>query len=388
MIVELADRLKKLPPYLFVEIDNKKRKLADAGHDIISLGIGDPDLPTPKFIIDKMAQAIYEPDNHHYPLQWGVGEFRKQVSNWFKHRFDVDFDFKTEVLTLIGSKEAIGHFPLAVVNPGDVVLVPEPGYPVYNASTLFAGGESYFMPLLEKNKFLPDLDAIPADICKRAKMMFINYPNNPTGATADESFFEKVVAFAKKHQIVVVHDAAYTEVYFDQRPLSIFNVEGARDVAVEFHSLSKTFNMTGWRIGFAVGNAELIAALAKVKENVDSGQFNAIQCAATEALAHSDRVEVRALLDIYRERRDTLVEGLRSAGLDVPMPPATFYVWGHCPQGYDSMTFCGKVLEEAHVVLIPGVGFGPSGRDYFRAAVTVDVQRIKEAIERIKKLTW
>lgn len=388
MIVELADRLKKLPPYLFVEIDNKKRKLADAGHDIISLGIGDPDLPTPKFIIDKMAQAIYEPANHRYPLQWGVGEFRKQVSVWVKQRFGVDFDFKTEVLTLIGSKEAIGHFPLAVVNPGDVVLVPEPGYPVYNASTLFAGGEPYFMPLLEKNKFLPDLDAIPADICKRAKMMFINYPNNPTAATADEAFFKKVIAFAKKHKIVIVSDAAYTEVFFDQRPLSIFNVEGARDVAIEFHSLSKTFNMTGWRIGFAVGNAELIAALAKVKENVDSGQFNAIQCAATEALAHSDRVEVRALLDIYRERRDTLVEGLRSAGLDVPTPPATFYVWGHCPKGYDSLTFCGKVLDEAHVVLIPGVGFGPSGKDYFRAAVTVDVQRIKEAIERIKQLKW
>jgi LL-diaminopimelate aminotransferase len=388
MIVELAERLKKLPPYLFVEIDNKKRKLSEQGHDIISLGIGDPDLPTPKFIIDKMAQAIYEPENHRYPLQWGVGAFRQQVSAWFKQRFGVEFDHKTEVLTLIGSKEAIGHFPLAVVNPGDVVLVPEPGYPVYNASTLFAGGEPYFMPLLEENGFLPDLDAIPADICRRAKMMFINYPNNPTAAVADEAFFAKVVAFAKKHKIAVVHDSAYTEVYFDQRPISIFNVEGARDVAVEFQSLSKTFNMTGWRIGFAVGNAELIAALAKVKENVDSGQFNAIQCAATEALAHSDHVEVKALLDIYRERRDVLVDGLNSAGLSVSKPGATFYVWGKCPEGYDSIKFCAKVLEEAHVVLIPGVGFGPSGKNYFRAAVTVDVERIREAVERIKKLSW
>jgi LL-diaminopimelate aminotransferase len=388
MIVDLAERLKKLPPYLFVEIDNKKRALAEAGHDIISLGIGDPDLPTPKFIIDKMAKAIYEPENHRYPLQWGVGAFRQQVSKWFKQRFGVDFDYKTEVLTLIGSKEAIGHFPLAVVNPGDVVLIPEPGYPVYNASTLFAGGEPYFMPLLEKNGFLPDLDAIPADICKRAKMMFINYPNNPTAAVADEAFFKKVVAFAKKHKIVIVHDAAYTEVYFDERPLSIFNIEGARDVAIEFHSLSKTFNMTGWRLGFAVGNADLIAALAKVKENVDSGQFNAIQWAGVEALAHADHVELKALLDVYRERRDVLVEGLRSAGLKVPIPQATFYVWGQCPAGYDSIKFCGKVLEEAYVVLIPGVGFGPSGKNYFRAAVTVDVARIREAVERIKKLKW
>jgi LL-diaminopimelate aminotransferase len=388
MIVDLAERLKKLPPYLFVEIDNKKRALAEAGHDIISLGIGDPDLPTPKFIIDKMAKAIYEPENHRYPLQWGVGEFRQQVSKWFKQRFGVDFDYKTEVLTLIGSKEAIGHFPLAVVNPGDVVLVPEPGYPVYNASTLFAGGEPYFMPLLEKNGFLPDLDAIPEEICKRTKMMFINYPNNPTAAVADEAFFKKIVAFAKKHKIVIVHDSAYTEVYFDEKPLSIFNVEGARDVAIEFHSLSKTFNMTGWRLGFAVGNAELIAALAKVKENVDSGQFNAIQWAGVEALAHSDHVELKALLDVYRERRDVLVEGLRSAGLNVPTPKATFYVWGHCPEGYDSIKFCGKVLEEAYVVLIPGIGFGPSGKNYFRAAVTVDVNRIREAVERIKKLKW
>ncbi len=386
MKIEFADRLKQLPPYLFVEIDKKKRQLIDAGHDVINLGIGDPDLPTPKFIIDKMAEAIYDPANHQYPLQWGVPQFRQQVAEWFKMRFGAEFDPQAEVLTTIGSKEAIGHMPLAVVNPGDIVLVPEPGYPVYQSASIFAGAEVFHMPLLEKNCYLPDLDAIPEDIRRRARLMFINYPNNPTAAVADRDFFERVVKFGLDNDIIIAHDAAYTEVYFEHRPLSIFCVEQAREVAIEFHSLSKTFNMTGWRIGFAVGNANAIAALAKVKENVDSGQFNAIQWTGVEALAHIDSVEVRALLDIYRERRDVLVEGLQSIGLDVKKPEATFYVWGKCPVGYDSMSFCSKVLEEAHVVLIPGVGFGKSGDGYFRIAITVDTDRLKEAINRISKL--
>ncbi len=387
MIIEKAERLKKLPPYLFVEIDNKKRKLLDAGHDVINLGIGDPDLPTPKFIIDKMSQAIYEPENHRYPLQWGVAEFREQAAMWLKTRFGIaGFDPKTEILTVIGSKEAIGHMPLAVVNPGDVVLVPEPGYPVYQSASIFAGGEVHQMPLLEENNFLPDFGKIPAEVRKRAKLMFLNYPNNPTAAVADEKFFERAVQFAKENEIIIAHDAAYTEVYFENRPVSIFNVEGAGDVAIEFHSLSKTFNMTGWRLGFAVGNADAVSALAGIKSNVDSGQFNAIQWAGVEALKNAEQTEVKALLDIYKQRRDCLVEGLQSIGLSVPKPQATFYVWGKCPEGQDSMSFCGKVLEEAHVVLIPGVGFGPSGDGYFRAAVTVDVKRIQEAVERIGKM--
>ncbi len=388
MKIEFADRLKQLPPYLFVEIDKKKRELIEAGHDVINLGIGDPDLPTPKFIIDKMSEAIYEPANHQYPLQWGVPQFRQQAADWFKIRFGAEFDPQREILTTIGSKEAIGHMPLAVVNPGDIVLVPEPGYPVYQSASFFAGADVYHMPLLEENDYLPDLDVIPNDVRKKAKLMFINYPNNPTAAVADESFFERVVKFGLENEIIIAHDAAYTEIYFDRKPLSIFCVEQARDVAIEFHSLSKTFNMTGWRIGFAVGNADAIAALAKIKENVDSGQFNAIQWAGAEALAHADYVEVKSLLDIYRERRDVLVEGLQSIGLDVKKPQATFYVWGKCPVGYDSMSFCSKVLEEAHVVLIPGIGFGKSGSGYFRIAITVSVERLKEALERIGKLKF
>jgi len=388
MKIDFAERLKKLPPYLFVAIDKKKRQLIEAGHDVINLGIGDPDMPTPKFIIDKMSEAIYDPANHQYPLQWGVPQFRQQAAEWFKMRFGAEFDPQREVLTTIDSKEAIGHMPLAVVDPGDVVLVPEPGYPVYQSASIFAGAEVFHMPLLEENDYLPDLDAIPEDVRKRAKLMFINYPNNPTAALADKDFFERVVKFGLDNNIIIAHDAAYTEVYFDQRPLSIFCVEQAREVAIEFHSLSKTFNMTGWRIGFAVGNADAIAALAKVKENLDSGQFNAIQWAGIEALTHTDYVEVKALLDVYRERRDVLVDGLQSIDLDVKKPQATFYVWVKCPKGYDSMSFCSKVLDQAHVVLIPGLGFGKSGDGYFRIAITVGVDRLKEALERIGRIKF
>jgi len=388
MIIETADRLKQLPPYLFVGIDNKKRELVEKGLDVIDLGVGDPDLGTPKFIIDKMAEAIYDPANHRYPFQRGVLEFRAQAARWLKARFDIEFDPETEILTLIGTKEGIGHLPLALVNPGDVVLVPEPGYPVYQSASIFAGAEVHQMPLLESNDFLPDLQSIPPDVLDRARLMFLNYPNNPTAAVASEAFYRQAVEFAAKHEIIIAQDAAYAEVYFDQRPMSILQVEGARELAIELHSLSKTFNMTGWRLAFAVGNAAVTAALAKLKENVDSGQFNAIQWAGVEALSNADHVEVKALLDIYRERRDGLVEGLRAAGIDVRSPAATFYVWGKCPEGYTSMDFAAKVLQEANVVLIPGIGFGTSGEGYFRAALTVDVERIKQAAQRIVEIKW
>lgn len=380
----IAERLKQLPPYLFVQIDQKKRQAIAQGKDIINLGVGDPDLPTPKFIIDRMAQAINDPANHRYPFELGVPEFRQQAANWMKIRFALDLDPQKNIITLIGTKEGIAHLPLAVVNPGDVVLVPQPGYPVYQSASMFAGADIHHMPLLEKNNYLPDLQAIPIQIRQRAKLMYLNYPNNPTSAVATEDFYRQAVKFAKEHQIVIAQDAAYIETYFDQRPISILNIPGALDIAIEFHSLSKTFNMTGWRIGLAVGNAQLVAALGKVKQNVDSGQFNAIQWAGCEALAHADHVQIKAMLDIYRQRRDALVEGLTSAGLKVASPSATFYLWGQCPPGIDSMTFAGKLLDQAGVVVIPGVGFGQAGEGYFRAALTVDLKRIKQATERIK----
>lgn len=386
MKIEPPKRIKDLPPYLFVEIDNKKRHLKEQGFDLIDLGIGDPDLPTPRFIIDRMKEEIYKPENHRYPLQEGVSAFRKQIAIWFKARFGVELDPTTEILATIGSKDGITHLPLALTEPDDIVLIPEPGYPAYQAATIIANARPYLMPLEEKNGFLPELEAIPKDIRHKAKFMFLNYPNNPTAAIATEEFFKKAVEFARENNIIIAHDAAYTEVYFETKPISILNIEGAKDIAIEFHSLSKTFNMTGWRIGFAVGNKDIISLLAKIKSNMDSGQFNAIQWAATEALANYEHLEVRSLLDTYRDRRDTLVDGLKTLGFRLEKPKATFYVWCKCPEGYDSLSFCNRVLQEAHVVLVPGIGFGPSGKDYFRAAITVDKSRLEEAVERIRKI--
>jgi len=388
MQIAVAERLNQLPPYLFVEIDKRKRQAIAQGRDIINLGVGDPDLPTPKFIIDRMAQAIYDPANHRYPFELGVPEFRRQAANWLSARFGLDLDAEKNIITLIGSKDGIAHLPLAVVNPGDVVLVPEPGYPVYQSASIFAGAQVHLMPLLQRNDYLPDLDAIGPDVAKRARLMYLNYPNNPTAAVATEQFYRRVVQFARQHEIIIAQDAAYIEVYFDQRPISILNTPGALDVAIEFHSLSKTFNMTGWRIGFAVGNADLVAALGKVKENVDSGQFNAIQWAGCEALSRADSVEVKAMLDVYRERRDAMVEGLAQAGIDARTPAATFYVWAKCPAGIGSMDFVCRLLDQAGVVTIPGIGFGPSGENYFRTALTVDTARIKEACQRIRNVRF
>lgn len=388
MPFEPSKRLQALPPYLFVEIDRKRREAVAAGKDVINLGIGDPDRPTPKFIVEKMAAAIEDPRNHRYPFDVGVPEFRRQAAASLERKYGAAIDPDRELIALIGSKEGLGHLPLAVVNPGDAVLVPQPGYPVYASAATFAGGVPYTLPLSEQSGWLPDLDAVPADVCDLASLMYLNYPNNPTGAVATQAFFERAVAFARKHNIVIAQDAAYADLFFDQPPLSILSIEGAKDVAVEFHSLSKTFNMTGWRIAYAAGNADVISALARVKSNMDSGQFNAIQTAAVEALTHPDHVQVRAMTDVYRERRDALVTGLQAAGIRVTKPTATFYVWAPCPGGLDSMTFAARVLEEASVVLIPGVGFGEAGEGYFRAALTIDVERINEAVERIKRIHW
>ncbi len=386
MNFQKTQRLQKLPPYLFVELDRKKAEAISRGVDVIDLGIGDPDLPTPKFIVDRMVQAVQNPAYHRYPSSEGMLSFREAAAKWCNKRFGISVDPATEVVASIGSKEAIAHLPLAFIDQGDVVLVPTPGYPVYHIGTLFCGGETYYMPLTAENDFLPDLDAIPADVLKRARIMWLNYPNNPTAATAPDWFFPKVVEFAKEHDIIICHDAAYSEMTYDNyRAPSFLETPGAMDVGIEFHSLSKSYNMTGWRIGFTVGNSQVIAALKQAKSNVDSGQFEAVQEAAIAAL-ESDQSCIAEMQKIYTERRDTLVNGLREIGLDAPSPSATFYVWCPVPAGYTSAQFCAKVLEEAGIVTTPGNGFGEPGEGYFRMALTVSAERMKEAVERMRKI--
>ncbi|UCG38258.1 MAG: LL-diaminopimelate aminotransferase [bacterium] len=388
MKIEQAHRLKALPPYLFAEIDRMKAEVAARGVDIISLGVGDPDLPTPGHIIERMKRAVENPRHHQYPSYEGMPAFREAVSSWYRQRFGVILDPAREVVSLIGSKEGIAHTPLAFVNPGDVVLCPDPGYPVYSIGTIFAGGEVHLMPLLEENGFLPDLDAIPEEMRKRARLMFLNYPNNPTSATATKEFFEQVVQFAKRYNFLVCHDAAYTEVYFDDKaPPSFLEVPGASDVGVEFHSLSKTYNMTGWRIGWVCGHADAISAIGRIKTNIDSGIFQAVQEAAIEALT-SDQEPVAELRRIYQGRRDLAREFLTKMKLRFTPPEASFYVWARTPSGLSSAQFVGRVLTETGVVLTPGNGFGKYGEGYFRISLTVNEERLSEAFSRIEKLKW
>lgn len=380
-----AERLQKLPPYLFAEIDKKKKAAMAAGRDVINLGVGDPDKPTPAPIIRSLQEHVENPAFHQYALDQGAPELRQSIAAFCKKRYGLDLDPNSEILPLIGSKEGIAHFPLAVLNPGDISLVPDPCYPVYRSSSMFAGADVYTMPLEPAQGFRPDLDAIPADVYTRARLLFLNYPNNPTGGTADLPFFEKVVGLARAHNLVIAQDAAYNEMYFDRPAPSILQVPGAREHAVEFHSLSKTFNMTGWRVGFAIGGAPLIAALGQVKANSDSGIFTAIQFAAKTALDQYDTLTppIRAL---YRERRDAFVTGLKGIGWDVPTPGATFYVWIPCPAGTTSSEICARILDEADVVTTPGLGFGRTADGYIRAALTVDTPRLLQAVERIGKL--
>ncbi len=379
-------RLQQLPPYLFAELDRMKQEQVKKGVDIISLGIGDPDLPTPPHIIHALAQAAADQKNHQYPSYEGMLGFRKAAADWYRQRFGATLDPATEVLTLIGSKEGIGHLPLAFINPGDIVLVPDPGYPVYQAGTLFAGGESYSMPLTPERNFLPDLGSIPAAVLKRAKILWLNYPNNPTGAVAPREFLAEAVAFSRKHGLILAHDAPYSEIAFDgYRPESILRIDGAKDVAVEFHSVSKTFNMTGWRLGFAVGNAQILAGLGRVKQNVDSGVFQAVQYAAIAALTGPQQC-VADNCRIWQERRDALIGSLRDMGFAVAPPRATFYAWVPVPRGFTSSSFCVDLLVRAGVVVTPGNGFGASGEGFVRAAFTVNAERIHEAMDRIRKL--
>ena len=382
--VEWADRIKTLPPYLFAKLDEMKEEIKRKGIDIIDLGVGDPDMPTPEHIIKKLQKEVENPIHHKYPSYVGMLKFRESVANFYKKRFNVNLNPENEVISLIGSKEGIAHFPLAFINPGDYAIVPEPGYPVYAIATKFAGGEVYYASLLEKNNFLPDLDSIPEDIAKKAKIFFINYPNNPTGAVATKEFFEKIIEFAHKYNIIIAHDAAYTELYMDnEKPLSFLEIDGAKEVGIEFHSLSKTYNMTGWRIGWACGNEKIVQALGKIKTNIDSGVFQAIQEAAIEALDSSQEC-VEKLREIYRKRRDVIVNGLKEIGLKVNSPKATFYIWINVPEGYTSTQFTELLLTKAGIVTTPGNGFGQSGEGYIRIALTVNEERLKEAVERIK----
>jgi LL-diaminopimelate aminotransferase len=383
---KFSEKIKALPPYLFLEIDKAKRKARQEGRDIIDLGVGDPDMPTPRHIIEALYQAAQDPACHRYALDQGMPALRSAIAGWYKRRFNVHLDPHNEILPLIGSKEGIAHFPIAFLNTGDYSLVPDPCYPPYKGGTILAGGKPYLMPLLEINAFLPDLEIIPAHICKKAKLIFINYPNNPTSAIAEKDFYRRVVEFARKNKITVISDLAYSEIAYDgYKPPSLLEIEGAKDVTIEFHSLSKTYNMTGWRIGWACGNARLISVLAKVKSNIDSGIFSAIQLAGIVAL-EGHQQHIKNMCRIYQERRDVLISGLNSLEWQVESPKATFYVWLKIPKKMNSLGFSKLLLNKADIVVTPGVGFGKYGEGYIRMALTVSKERIREALARLKKL--
>jgi LL-diaminopimelate aminotransferase len=331
-----------------------------------------------------LVEAARNPENHRYPSYIGMLEFRQAVAEWYKRRSNILLDPKKEVVTLIGSKEGIAHIAFCYLNPGDVALIPDPGYPVYGVGTLLAGGVPYIMPLKEENGFLPDLDLIPEEVARQAKLMFLNYPNNPTGAIADESFYLKVIAFAKKYDVIVCHDGPYSEIAFNgYKSLSFLDVAGAKDVGIEFHSMSKTYNMTGWRIGWAAGNARVIEALGRIKSNIDSGVFQAIQAAAIEGLLGNQAI-IQEICKIYQERQDIVIEGLSALGWKVERPKATIYVWAKVPNGYTSASFCELILEKAGVVVTPGNGYGEYGEGYFRISLTIKTERLREALKRIK----
>lgn len=382
--MQLARRLNRLPPYLFVDINQRIAELRARGEDIISFALGDPDLPTPSYIIECMCLAAHDPANHRYPETSGLPTLRQAIAEWYERRFGVTLNPDKEVLPLIGSKEGIGHMALCFVEPSNIALVPDPGYPVYSMSTLIAGGKPYFMPLKEENDFLPDFEAIPKPIASKAKLMWLNYPNNPTGATADIDFFKKAVYFARQHNnLAVCHDAPYTEVAFEgYKSPSFMQVSGAKEVGVEFHSLSKTYHMTGWRIGMVVGNAGMIDALFRVKSNLDSGIPQAIQQAAIEAL-HGSQDCIAEHNTILQRRRDKLIKVLAKIGLKARIPKATFYIWAKVPPGYTSIDFTKKLLDEAGIAVTPGIGYGKEGEGYIRFSLTLADDRLEEGVNRL-----
>jgi LL-diaminopimelate aminotransferase len=375
--------METLPPYLFVEISRKIAEKKAKGEDVISFGIGDPDIPTPAHIIERLCREAQEPANHRYPESASLPELCQAVAEWYQKRFDITLDPAKEVLPLIGAKEGIAHIAMCFINPGDTALVPDPGYPVYAIGTTLAGGEPYYLPLTAENDFLPDYDIIPEQVAKEAKILWINYPNNPTGAVADLDFFNRTVEFARKNDLLVCHDAPYTEVAFDgYEPVSFLQAEGAREVGVEFHSLSKSYNMTGWRIGMVVGNGEAINALKTLKSNMDSGIPQAIQYAAIEALRGPQDC-IQEHNDIYQKRRDLVVEMLNSIGLEAVPPKASLYIWVKVPEGYNSADFATELLEQVGVVVTPGLGYGKSGEGYVRLSLTISDAGLVKGLSRL-----
>ncbi len=377
-----ADRFKELPVHLFAEVDRMKREAIAQGKDVIDLGVGDPDIPTPKPIIDACVKALNNPVNHRYPYQTGSMNYREAIVRFFKKRYGVTLDSVKNIVPLIGSKEGIAHFPLVFVNPGDVVLAPDPGYPAYITGTVLAGGEYYPLPLLKKNGYRIDLDTIPASAVQRAKLLFFNYPNNPTTGSADLNYFSRIASFCHERKIIAAHDAAYQELYFESAPPSFLQAPHALETGIEFHSLSKTFSMTGWRVGFAAGEPSLIAGLTRIKTNIDTGLFLAIQEAAAFALDHLEELTQPAVA-IYKKRRDIVIDGLRRAGFNAETPDATIYVWTEVPGGMPSMDFAKKLLAATGVVITPGAGLGKASEGYFRISLTTSEDRLNEAIRRM-----
>jgi LL-diaminopimelate aminotransferase len=381
--MKFARRLDLVPPYLFAELERKVDEKREAGIDVISLGIGDPDLPAPAALVKEMQRQVARPETHRYPSNRGLGGFREAVSAFYRDRFDAEIDPETEVIPVLGGKEGVAHIALACLESGDVCLAPEPGYPPYTSGPLFAGAELHYLPLGEEHDFTPDFDGIPGDVWKRANLLFLNYPNNPTGAIAPPGLFARVVELAQRHGVIVVHDSAYSEVAFDgYRPPSFLATEGAKDVGVEIFSLSKGWNMTGWRVAWIAGNSEIVERYRSLKTNLDSGMFDALQHAAVAALtaAHDFPAEMS---EIYHRRRDLMIEALAAIGLPSSPPKATPYIWVRVPDGHTSASFTELVLEEAGVVVSPGPSFGPSGEGYVRISLTVADERLEEAARRI-----
>lgn len=384
--MKTAKRIEKLPPYLFAEIDRKVAAARARGADIISFGVGDPDLPSPPHVIEALAKAASDPATHRYPSYTGMPEFRESIAGWYERRFGVTLDANEEVQPLVGSKEGIFHLPVAFIDPGDVALIPDPGYPVYETGTILAHGEAVLLPLLAENGFKPDLGAIPADVLAKAKVLWMNYPSNPTAACVDQAYFDEVVAFCRSNDLLLAHDAAYTEITFDGYVApSVLQADGAMDCAIEFHSLSKTYNMTGWRIGWVAGAPQAIEAIKRLKTNIDSGIFDAVQRAGIAAIdGPQDYLE--ECVDRYRHRRDLLCDGLKSLGVDVTPPKGSIYVWVPVPEGHTSESYTTFLLDEADIVVAPGNGYGPSGEGSVRFSLTLPDDRLEEGVERLRKL--
>lgn len=380
-----SNRIKSIPKYMFSDLDRLRSKMSKEGREVIDISVGDPDLPTPEFIVKSLQKASEVKEYHRYPPYEGTYGFRKSVADYYKRRFDVELDPDGEVAALIGSKEGITHLTIALVDEGDIALVPDPAYPTYRNSVYIAGGTPYIMPLKEENNFTPDLSSIDSITAQKSKLMYINYPNNPTGSVCGIESFKDIVEFARKNDIIVCNDAAYNEIVFDNnKPVSILSVDGSKEVAVEIGTLSKSYNMTGWRIGYIVGNREIIKRLMAIKTNTDSGQFSAIQHAASVALDYGDDY-IAYIKEIYKSRRDEAVTKLRDIGMSVISPKGSFYLWFKVPNGYSSSEFAAKLIEECGIIVTPGNAFGGYGEGYCRIALTIDEMQFEKAVEKIRR---